>query len=92
MDKKRIGTASILKFSHCKDCGWPVIDACCNDEFAKFKDAAKWDWWQYCSNKGCKNHDGEGVFQNTPDWVASDFTIEVQPEINQLSITWKRNL
>lgn len=28
-----------------------------------------WDWWMYCSNKGCIHHEGEGVFQETPDWV-----------------------
>ncbi|WP_426770820.1 hypothetical protein [Enterobacter cloacae complex sp. 363J6] len=24
----------------------------------------EWDWWIYCSNKTCKNHEGEGKFQN----------------------------
>lgn len=67
--KSKSITADILKFSFCKNCGWPVIDACCNDEFVNFKDAKKWDWWQYCSNKGCKNHEGEGIFQETPDWI-----------------------
>lgn len=62
-------TATILDGKECKDCGWPVIDACCNDEFKDFKDARRWDWWNYCSNKGCKNHDGEGIFQFTPDWI-----------------------
>jgi hypothetical protein len=53
----------------CKNCDWPVANACCNDEFINFKDAGNWDWWYYCSNKGCKNHEGEGVFQNMPVWI-----------------------
>lgn len=62
-------TASIIEDEHCKDCGWPVVHACCNDEFNNFKDADTWDWWMYCTNKGCKNHEGEGVFQDWPEWV-----------------------
>lgn len=53
---------------YCNDCGWPVVKVCCNGKFKEFKDADKWDWWEYCSNKGCKNHEGEGVFQSSPDW------------------------
>jgi hypothetical protein len=53
----------------CKSCGWPIVDAVCTDEFDNFKDADQWDWWLYCSNKGCDNHDGEGVWQDTPKWV-----------------------
>jgi len=71
MEYKDRNTASISGKIFCKDCGWPVIHACCNDEFRNFKDAYQWDWWYYCSNKGCQNHDGEGVFQNDPDWVES---------------------
>ena len=55
--------ASIIPDASCADCSWPVIDCCCNDEWGD------WDWWQYCSNKGCKNHAGEGVFQDSPPWV-----------------------
>jgi hypothetical protein len=55
----------------CQDCGWPVICACCNDEFLNYKNASEYDWWMYCSNKGCKNHDGEGVFQYDPEWAIS---------------------
>ena len=39
-----------------------------------FKDADEWDWWYYCSNKGCKNHEGEGVFQGTPKWIFADYS------------------
>jgi hypothetical protein len=70
MECKKTNTASINMRLFCKDCGWPVVDCCCNDEFQNFKDANEWDWWYYCSNKGCKNHDGEGIFQNVPDWVS----------------------
>ena len=57
---------SILQNCKCRDCGWPIIDMCCNDQDMQF---AEWDWWQYCSNKSCSNHFGEGVFQNTPHFV-----------------------
>ena len=65
-------TAHIPLGMYCRDCGWPVVDACCNHEFQNFKDAAEWDWWYYCSNKGCKNHNGEGVCQDTPEWIGRD--------------------
>lgn len=64
-------TASILKDSWCGDCGWPIVDACCNGLFCSYADAARWDWWVYCSNKGCKNHNGNGVFQDKPNWVVT---------------------
>lgn len=68
MKYKTSGTANIKDY-YCVDCGWPVVFACCNHPFTEFKDASEWDWWVYCSDKGCKNHDGEGIFQNKPDWV-----------------------
>ncbi len=66
-------TASIWENCHC-ECGWPIIHACCNDEFNNFKDADKWSWWVYCANKGCKNHDGEGVHYNQPEWIINTTT------------------
>jgi len=69
---KQYDTATISGKTFCKDCGWPVVDVCCNDEFQNYKDAKDWDWWLYCSNKGCKNHDGEGIFQDMPEWVEQD--------------------
>ena len=63
------GTAEIFKDHFCGECGWPVIECCNNDEMFYFKDASEWDWWLYCSNKGCKNHEGEGWFQYVPEWV-----------------------
>lgn len=71
-EKDEHGTASIYPNKHCSDCGWPIIFACCNDEFCDYveqKNTGVWDWWFYCSNKGCKNHEGQGVFQDLPEWV-----------------------
>jgi hypothetical protein len=59
-------TAAMLIGFKCRECGWPVVDACCNSSPAPWDG---WDWWYYCSNKGCRNHVGEGVFQETPEWV-----------------------
>lgn len=53
----------------CHDCDWQVLHVCVNGDFRTYKDAADWDWWLYCTNKVCKNHDGEGMFQSAPDWV-----------------------
>lgn len=67
-------SAHIADDAYCADCGWPIVDACCNDQFKEFKDAAEHDWWYYCTNKGCKNHDGEGaggVFER-PSWVRQE--------------------
>jgi hypothetical protein len=65
-------TACILSGVHCVVCGWPVVDACVNDEFYHFEDASSFDRWQYCSNKGCVNHDGDGVAQEDLEWVEKD--------------------
>lgn len=48
---------SILKNAHCEKCKWPVVFALCNDEMA-----CDFDYWCYCSNKGCINHKGEGFY------------------------------
>lgn len=63
--------ASMLTGRHCKDCGWPVVDAFCNDEFLGLEDSSEWDYWNYCSNKGCVNHEGEGVSNDKPEWVSN---------------------
>lgn len=63
-------TAKILEGTSCKVCNWPVIFACCNDNFLDgVEDEEDWDWWVYCSNKGCTHHVGEGKFQKGIDWV-----------------------
>lgn len=69
MSEEIAGTANIRPELKCGDCGWPIVFACCNGLFMNFKDADQWDWWYYCSNKGCEHHDGEGTFQRDPDWV-----------------------
>lgn len=50
-------TASINKNKFCKDCGWPIVFVCCNDEMTHLYKGE--DWWMYCSNQGCLNHKGE---------------------------------
>lgn len=58
-------SAKITGDLFCKDCGWPVVDACCNDEMGKLHPES--DWWYYCSNQGCKNHPGTDLFD--ADWA-----------------------
>lgn len=65
-------SAAIVKDTYCKDCRFPIVFVCCNStmqDFAIKQSGSMWDWWYYCSNKGCKNHIGEGIWQNTPDWI-----------------------
>lgn len=69
MEPVKYDTITIMKKAYCRNCGWPIISVCCNGSFQNFKDAKNWDWWAYCSNKGCKNHDGEGVSQDDPEWI-----------------------
>ena len=72
MKKAEYSTITIMEGVHCRDCGWPIIDVCCNGSFAMFKDANRWDWWEYCSNKTCKHHEGQGIDQDRPEWIESD--------------------
>lgn len=60
----------------CTSCGWPVLVACCNGEFEDFvssKGEYPCDWYIYCPNKGCKNHEGEPMYKEgqgiMPKWV-----------------------
>lgn len=69
MDKVNYETVSIYGNTYCLECGWPIIHVCCNGSFCYFKNAVNFDWWLYCSNKTCSHHDGEGLFQNTLDWI-----------------------
>jgi hypothetical protein len=82
---KKDNTASFLRHKHCKDCGWKIIHACCNDEFQNFNGNKTYDYWVYCSNKGCKNHNGEDYSQFLPDWIESDFTMAAQADLVQLN-------
>lgn len=65
---KKPNTAHMKENCRCVKCGWPIIFTCCNDDMQRLP-WGMWDWWMYCSNKGCIHHEGEGVFQETPDWV-----------------------
>lgn len=62
-----MNTAEIMKDKVC-ECGWPIIFACCNWDY---KPSHNYDWWVYCTNKGCSHHKGEGIFQDEPDWIHS---------------------
>lgn len=68
MDKVEYSSASISG-KHCTDCGWPVVEVCCNGNFLDKISEDVWDWWVYCSNKSCVNHEGEGQFQNSIHWI-----------------------
>lgn len=47
----------------CKLCGWPMLSACNNDGFDSGLPEEKkgYDWYKYCTNKGCKNHEAKGI-------------------------------
>ena len=66
-EAKPHNTASIASGLFCKACGWPVVHACCNDEMSVKPWGA--DYWGYCSNKGCKNHQGEEWGQDDPEFA-----------------------
>lgn len=55
----------------CKDCGYPIVDVLCNHPFSEYSDAKNFDYWVYCSNKSCKNHDGAGYYScsDFPEFV-----------------------
>lgn len=72
MSKVNYETITIYAGVHCLDCGWPIIHVCCNGSFCYFKDAAKFDYWVYCSNKICNNHDGIGVYQKIPGLIVNN--------------------
>lgn len=64
---------SILRNSHCEICKWPVVFALCNDEME-----CDFDYWCYCSNKGCTNHKGEGFYSGAVDYP--DFVKNGEPK------------
>ena len=69
MEVKNTNTIAIDYKLQCEECGWPIVVTCCDDNFKIRKVKIRWDWWYYCSNKGCKNHEGQGAFQNLPEWI-----------------------
>ena len=52
------------KYSECLDCGYPVV----------VTQSPTTDYWWYCSNKMCKNHQGIelGDMEGAPDWVRKE--------------------
>lgn len=65
---KDVSDTSLAEDCWCGICGEMIITQVNNTQLAKFED---WDWFMYCANKECENHEGEGYFQVYPDWVAS---------------------
>lgn len=57
----------------CSACGWPVVGCCANDNFyvhLKQQGHKVYDYWYYCSNKGCENHVGTDYDpQHPPAWI-----------------------
>lgn len=63
---KEISDTSLVDDAYCIECGEMVIIQCNNTQLAKFEHD---DWFCYCANKECPNHEGEGKFQAYPDWM-----------------------
>lgn len=56
----------------CKDCGASVGTYNCNHSLISARpEGAGWDWWAACDNAECKNAEGEGYFQSSPDWTVN---------------------
>lgn len=58
---------SVMSGYYCNGCGYLVLDVINNFDVETFRD---WDYFCYCANKGCENHNGEGYFQSLPDFVS----------------------
>ena len=48
------------------ECGYPPVVMNCSEPFSLWGPTAKFDYWYYCSNKGCKHHEGRGVNSGGP--------------------------
>lgn len=56
-------------YGSCRNCGASVSHYTCNHDLISKRPAAEdWDWWSACDNPVCTNHEGEGFFQNKPEW------------------------
>ena len=75
--KNRHETA--MMSGYCADCGWPIVFCCCNDEMSNLP-YGEFDYWYYCSNVGCKNHEGQGIAScsSEPDFVKHDFIVPIK--------------
>ena len=69
--------SGIVEGKECKDCGYAIIYVCCNAALATTKPYSDYEWWHYCSNKTCHNHNGVGVSQDEPQ---PDFEINEKKE------------
>jgi hypothetical protein len=56
----------------CKTCGAHVSGYNCNASLITQRpEGQEWDWWMACDNEACVHAWGEGVWQDTPDWVGT---------------------
>jgi len=62
----QIKHADIVAIGECKGCAYPVIRTTTNNNHPMTYQG--WDYWQYCTNKGCVNHVGEGYSQYDISW------------------------
>lgn len=65
--------ATILEGRKCFNCSWPIVSTLNNDDMGKITPYAHDDYWYYCSNKTCKNHEGKGfsLGYGAPDFAVS---------------------
>lgn len=63
---RMIRHAEIVEGGVCADCGYPAIRTTTNNNHPMSYQG--WDYWQYCTNKGCQHHTGEGYAQCNPEW------------------------
>lgn len=57
--------ASVLKNRKCCKCGWPVVFLLCNKELMTTPPYSNFDYWEYCANKTCEHHEGQGIYSAT---------------------------
>lgn len=50
----------------CSECAGSVVGICNNTALEKFEFD---DWIAYCTNKECVNHEGQGYFQELPNFM-----------------------
>lgn len=81
MRKDKSTTSTMLYDVFCDACGWHIIHACCNDNFCDGLQGKEcFDWWYYCSNKGCKNHIGEDG-HDLPSWCRPLISFDIHENL-----------
>ena len=54
----------------CTCCGSDISTYNANSKVVALRaDAVNWDWWAACDNADCEHAEGEGYFQESPDWI-----------------------